>query len=136
MTAHALLRTFLTIALVVCGLLAGSVQPVLAERSTSISFPALLLPTERDGVLTGNAQFNIILELSTPRALKQAEDRRAQLQDALLSVLFTAMADRVIVNGGIENGQELRRRLDDAIEHILGHGVVTRVIVFSAPQKL
>lgn len=127
-------RTIVRTVLVAAALMLGVAQPAVAVRTTSISFPSLFLPTERDGVLTGNARFTVTLELSTPRALKTADARRTQLQDAILSVLFTAMGDRLIVNGGIQNGAELRRRLDDAAERITGPGTVTRVLVFSAPQ--
>lgn len=134
MAVRILLRATLVFILL-AGLLARPAQPALAERVSSVSFPGLLLPTERDGVLTGNAHFHITLELSNARIQQRANERRAQIQDALISVLFTAMGDRIIVNGGIENGAELRRRLDERVERILGRGTVRRVLVYSNPQK-
>ncbi|MCW2246794.1 hypothetical protein M2352_002385 [Azospirillum fermentarium] len=132
MSVRSLLRTVLVAAALA---MIGVAQPAEAVRTNSISFPDLLLPTERDGILTGNARFQVTLELSSPRVLKVADGRRAQIQDAIVSVLFTAMGERLIVNGGIENGAELRRRLDEAAERITGAGTVMRVLVFSVPQK-
>ena len=121
-------------ALSLLALLAGAPAASAAEGKDaalppSIKIKSLMVPVINRGTVEKYALYEVTMELADASKLPEAQGKITRLQDAVLTVVYSAVEQGWIVRGNIANPTALRARLDEAGQKLIGKSSIARVLI-------
>ncbi len=106
-----------------------------AAQPPSIRIKSLMVPVVNHGRIERYALYDITMELADASKLPEAQSKITRIQDAVLSVVYSAVEQGWIVRGTIANATALRTRLGEAGQNLIGKESIARVLIMPVARQ-
>ena len=106
-----------------------------AALPPSIRIKSLMVPVVNRGQIEKYALYDVTMELADASKLPEAQGKISRLQDAVLTVVYSAVEQGWIVRGNIANATALRARLDEAGQKLIGKASIARVLIMPVGRQ-